>query len=327
MKTIRTLTGKSYAVISPQNCTVSTPAGIVIITCPAGKQTVFVAPAEEILLSADDALVTETFNGAAPTAAGGGDDAAWAVAEHAADSSVHVTPEQVASWDAKAQQGEPGPQGPPGPQGEQGLQGEPGPAGPQGEPGPAGPQGEQGPPGEQGPAGTSPTDEALTALIDARLGSLASALPVGSIIHSGCTAVEGYLLCNGAAVSRTTYAALFAAIGTKFGAGDGSSTFNLPDARGRVLWGANGNLGSKIAAGLPNINGGFCDPTTYSADSWGWGALAHYSTGATFAHTGHTSDTRTYNVFELNAGYSNAIYGNSSTVQPPALAVNAFIKY
>lgn len=45
----------------------------------------------------------------------------------------------------------------------------------------------------------------------------------------------GFLKCNGAAVSRTTYAALFAAIGTTYGAGDGSTTFNLPDLRGEFL--------------------------------------------------------------------------------------------
>jgi microcystin-dependent protein len=46
---------------------------------------------------------------------------------------------------------------------------------------------------------------------------------------------NGWLRCAGAAVSRTTYADLFAVIGTAFGAGDGSTTFNLPDCRGRVL--------------------------------------------------------------------------------------------
>lgn len=46
---------------------------------------------------------------------------------------------------------------------------------------------------------------------------------------------EGWLLCDGAAISRTTYAELFQLINTKFGAGDGTNTFNLPDARGRVL--------------------------------------------------------------------------------------------
>lgn len=48
---------------------------------------------------------------------------------------------------------------------------------------------------------------------------------------------SGYLLCDGAAVSRTTYADLFALLGTVFGAGDGSTTFNVPDLRGRVIAG------------------------------------------------------------------------------------------
>ena len=63
-------------------------------------------------------------------------------------------------------------------------------------------------------------------------------LPAGAIIAFGSTvAPSGYLLCDGAAVSRTTYADLFAAISTTWGAGDGSTTFNLPDGRGGVLRG------------------------------------------------------------------------------------------
>lgn len=52
-------------------------------------------------------------------------------------------------------------------------------------------------------------------------------------------APAGFLLCDGSAVSRATFAALFAAIGTTWGAGDGSSTFNLPDTRARVVVGLN----------------------------------------------------------------------------------------
>jgi len=59
--------------------------------------------------------------------------------------------------------------------------------------------------------------------------------PVGTSIEGyWTTAPEGYLLENGQAVSRTTYADLFATIGTTYGAGDGSTTFNVPDSRGRV---------------------------------------------------------------------------------------------
>lgn len=53
-------------------------------------------------------------------------------------------------------------------------------------------------------------------------------------VYAGVTSPSGYLLCNGAAVSRTTYAALFAVCGTNYGVGDGSTTFNIPDLRTRV---------------------------------------------------------------------------------------------
>lgn len=59
--------------------------------------------------------------------------------------------------------------------------------------------------------------------------------PSGSIlIYGGATAPAGYLLCDGTAVSRTTYAALFAIISTTYGTGDGSTTFNVPNLKGNV---------------------------------------------------------------------------------------------
>ena len=54
-------------------------------------------------------------------------------------------------------------------------------------------------------------------------------VPAGTIIISAGTAPTNYLLCDGSAVSRTTYSALFSAIAENYGEGDGSSTFNLPD--------------------------------------------------------------------------------------------------
>lgn len=58
---------------------------------------------------------------------------------------------------------------------------------------------------------------------------------------AGSTAPQGYLLCDGSAVDRTTYATLFAVIGTTYGAGDGSTTFNVPDLSGRVVIGVSGS--------------------------------------------------------------------------------------
>jgi microcystin-dependent protein len=69
-------------------------------------------------------------------------------------------------------------------------------------------------------------------------GTFAAAVPVGSItMYAANTAPTGWLECSGAAVSRTTYAGLFAAIGTVFGSGDGSTTFNLPEMRGEFARG------------------------------------------------------------------------------------------
>ena len=63
--------------------------------------------------------------------------------------------------------------------------------------------------------------------------------PSGSItMHGGSSAPTGWLLCDGTAVSRTTYAALFTIVGTTYGTGNGSTTFNLPDIRGRAPIGA-----------------------------------------------------------------------------------------
>lgn len=63
-------------------------------------------------------------------------------------------------------------------------------------------------------------------------------VPVGAVLPFASTTIPfGYLDCNGAAVSRTTYAKLFAVIGTAHGTGDGSTTFNIPDYRGYFLRG------------------------------------------------------------------------------------------
>ena len=69
---------------------------------------------------------------------------------------------------------------------------------------------------------------------ESTLGGGASNPPGIVLPFAGATAPTGYLLCDGAAVSRTTYAALFAIIGITYGVGNGTTTFNLPDTRGRV---------------------------------------------------------------------------------------------
>jgi len=87
---------------------------------------------------------------------------------------------------------------------------------------------------------------------------LASAvtIPTGTVLdYAGTVPPTGFLLCDGNTASRTTYAALFAVIGTTFGVGDGSTTFNLPDLRGRVTAGKD-DMGGTSANRLTNQSGG-----------------------------------------------------------------------
>lgn len=73
---------------------------------------------------------------------------------------------------------------------------------------------------------------------------IAVAVPSGTVqAFARAAAPSGWLACDGAAVSRTAYAALFAAIGVVFGAGDGATTFNLPDLRGEFIRGVDGGRG------------------------------------------------------------------------------------
>jgi hypothetical protein len=87
----------------------------------------------------------------------------------------------------------------------------------------------------------------------------ANGVPPGTIIaFGGMNVPAGYLLCDGKDVSRTTYANLFNAIGTAWGEGDGSTTFHLPDLRGRFLRGVDGGMGIDPDAGsrTASNNGG-----------------------------------------------------------------------
>ena len=82
------------------------------------------------------------------------------------------------------------------------------------------------------------TPKAVKAAYDKAEEAARFAVPSGAVMYfAGQTAPAGWLKANGAAVSRTAYAALFAAIGTTYGAGDGSTTFNLPDLRGEFMRG------------------------------------------------------------------------------------------
>lgn len=153
-------------------------------------------------------------------------------------------------------------------------------------------------------------------------------LPVGSLVASLAESIDGWLLCNGALLSRVTYANLFDVIGTSFGEGDGSTTFALPDFRDKTLWGANDNLMEVISAGAPNITGHIGNLVSTSMEAganrqgaFEWNRQQGVGTINVTPGTGYRFDPM------LNASWSSSVYGNSETIQPPAIAVNILIKY
>ena len=150
----------------------------------------------------------------------------------------------------------------------------------------------------------------------------------GDLCYSLRTEKEGWLLCNGQAVSRTDYANLFEIIGTIFGSGDGSTTFNIPNYSGKFLqMDTSKTIGTNIEAGLPNITAKL---------SGNRGFVASDLLSITGAFSGQILQQRQFrgsteidvlDTLSFNASLSNSIYGNSTTVQPPASIVNYFIKY
>ena len=149
----------------------------------------------------------------------------------------------------------------------------------------------------------------------------------GEYIFSHEDEVKGALRCDGSALSRVTYADLFAVIGTTFGAGDGKTTFNLPDARGKVLEGATGEPGQILQPGLPDIEGDtklYNSATGVSAQACN-GAFTQggaYSSGVVAA-----TNTEVVAKLKLKASLGNTIYGASDTVQMAAITTNMFIVY
>ena len=92
---------------------------------------------------------------------------------------------------------------------------------------------------------------------DVMAGGSTPLVPIGTILDfAAATAPTGYLVCDGSAVSRSTYAALFAVIGTTWGSGNGSTTFNIPDFRGRTAIGAGTGTASDATAHALGSNGG-----------------------------------------------------------------------
>ncbi len=157
-----------------------------------------------------------------------------------------------------------------------------------------------------------------------------SLVPSGTIIQfAGKTIPDGYLSCNGALVSRTQFADLFAAIGTTWGTGDGKTTFKLPNMHHRFLEGTTttSEVGTYVEAGLPNISGegdwvfgGYASTGTFT------GSMYHVSLQNLPGATGGNDYYNGKPGIGIDASRSSSIYKASSTVQPASVRLLACIK-
>ena len=175
--------------------------------------------------------------------------------------------------------------------------------------------------------GTNTTQLATTAFVIANPTVLSGSIQMWPT----ATAPSGYLLCAGAAVSRTTYAALFAVISTTFGVGDGSTTFNLPDYTGRSPLGANGSYA--LAS-----TGGSADAVVVSHTHTATVTDPGHLHGSVFQPSGSTlGDGRFSNISSMDgvtgsattgisvANSTTGVSGTGANLQP-YLAINFIIK-
>lgn len=160
------------------------------------------------------------------------------------------------------------------------------------------------------------------------------AAPSGAVcMFARNSAPDGWLKANGATVSRTTYAALFAAIGTTFGAGDGSTTFTLPDLRGEFLraWDDSRGVDSGRAFGSAQLGqnashnhnvsyAGFTATGLTGSAGSGFGAFP-------FGGTGPTTTNTAGNRSASNDGLGSIWPQGGAEARPRSIALLACIKY
>jgi len=169
-------------------------------------------------------------------------------------------------------------------------------------------------------------------------------IPTATIVPWSASSIPtGFLECNGAEVSRTTYAALFAIVGTTYGAGDGASTFLLPDIQDNVPLGKSGTKalastgGANTVASTGNVGGSTANATlstsqlashshTVPTQSGGVFSNANISGGGTSTPSGTKSTGNTGSGSGHSHNMSATFSGDATSVLQPYIAVIYIIK-
>lgn len=163
----------------------------------------------------------------------------------------------------------------------------------------------------------APGSDSFNEQVRDNLKYLKESLPAGIIFgYGGGSAPDQWLICNGAAISRSTYSALFAAISTSYGVGNGSTTFNLPDYRGKVMAGYD-----STDADFDSIGKTFGSKTV---------SIAHTHTGPSHTHSGTTNQASAEVSAESGTSKRTDIYhvhtfttGAAGTGNTGAMSANA----
>ena len=199
-----------------------------------------------------------------------------------------------------------------------GDKGQKGEIGATGSGGSTGSDGDKGQKGEEGPQG--------------------GGAPVGQIVAwsgSAGSLPSGYFLCDGSAVSRTTYAALYTIVGTTHGAGNGSTTFNLPDLRDRFVVGASNSTGDTTYPGVsPGATGGSATDTvtisgsdTVNISVSGSTGFEQLQTGGNHISTGAANRRHTHTFSGSGSDTVNISGSDTVNTLPPYYALAYIIQY
>lgn len=171
--------------------------------------------------------------------------------------------------------------------------------------------------------------DSLKTLLRAEIAAASlAAVPIGTMLpYAGGEVPEGFLLCNGASLSRTEYPELFAAIGDRWGS-DSSSTFKLPDTHHRFFEGTTvlSEIGQYVQAGLPN-NTALHNLYYYNAgpETQGGAAQVTFSNHNAFDPF-LTKDNTSFGVVNFDASRCSSLYGASTTVQPKTMRALCLIR-